>query len=227
MSESPEPTERTARGFTLSMALLIGSNLIPLVGIFAWGWKVFDVVALYWIENVIVGVINLLKMLICSPDPAQVDFRNGEPESAGQPSLGKLAAVHHASKLFFMPFFAVHYGIFTAVHGMFVFSMLGRRGGAMSGSLPDGLGRMVGEVMGGDGKWAVLALLVSHLVSFAQNYLLGGEFRRATVPVLLFAPYGRVVVLHVAILAGAFAIQAMGSPMVLLVILIAGKIGLD
>ena len=75
--------------------------------------------------------------------------------------------------------------------------------------------------------WAVLALTASHLVSFIFNFIIKGEYRRTVVPQLMFAPYGRIVVLHIAILGGAFAIQALGSPIVLLIILIIGKIAID
>lgn len=77
------------------------------------------------------------------------------------------------------------------------------------------------------GFWAVLGLLVSHLFSFAVNYLGKGEFRRTAAPILMIAPYARIMVLHIAILAGAFAVVILGSPVYLLVILIVGKIMLD
>ena len=40
-------------------------------------------------------------------------------------------------------------------------------------------------------------------------------------------PYGRVVVLHLAILGGGFLVMVMGMPVVGLALLIALKIGLD
>jgi hypothetical protein len=41
------------------------------------------------------------------------------------------------------------------------------------------------------------------------------------------APYGCIVVLHIAILFGAFVITALGSPVFMLLLLIVGKIALD
>lgn len=226
--------------------MLVLANLIPLLGVLAWGWKVFDVVVLYWFENVVIGAINIFKMLSCAPDPRDPGIADALQEridqrrdSALPPQVAmvedllsrhgeKLSLAHHASKLFFIPFFTVHYGIFTAVHGMFVFGMLGENGSFFgSGGPAAGLPGMLGEVMSGGGLWGALALTASHLVSFVYHFLIRGEFRRTTVPQQMFAPYGRIVVLHIAILGGAFAIQALGSPVFLLLILIFGKIAID
>jgi hypothetical protein len=54
-----------------------------------------------------------------------------------------------------------------------------------------------------------------------------GEFRRTNLVVLMFQPYGRVVVLHVAILFGGIVAQFLGSPVFLLLLLIGGKTLLD
>jgi hypothetical protein len=75
--------------------------------------------------------------------------------------------------------------------------------------------------------WAALALAASHGVSFVLNYLRSGEYQRARLDALMQAPYGRVVVLHVAILGGGFLIMGMGSPVWALALLVFLKIGLD
>ena len=97
------------------------------------------------------------------------------------------------------------------------------KGGSLIGEFSELLSRAI-EL---GGTWAVLALVVSHLFSFFSNYLGKGEYRRTVVPALMIAPYGRIVVLHLAIIFGAFATMALGSPVYLLVILIIGKIILD
>lgn len=177
-----------------SSVLLVLANLIPLAGALFYGWSVFEIVLVYWAENLIVGVYTLFRMLLAGG--------NRDPVSL-------------VGKLFSSGFFAVHYGIFCLVHGFFVFSLLG-------GSGPSGA-----EAFDRGMIPALIALVASHGFSFVKNYLIGGEFRDATVQTQMFSPYPRMVVLHVAILFGAFAIQALGSPLAMLLILIAGKTVLD
>jgi purine-cytosine permease-like protein len=76
-------------------------------------------------------------------------------------------------------------------------------------------------------RLAVLALFVSHGVSFVHNYLLKGEYTSAKLNKLMGGPYGRVVVMHIAILVGGFLTMVAGSPTPLLVVLIGLKTILD
>ncbi|WP_145062317.1 DUF6498-containing protein [Adhaeretor mobilis] len=86
--------------FPPSAALLLVSNFLPLIGVIWWEWSPFLVLALYWAENVAVGVTTALKMLWCTGGEAKERIA-----SAG--------------------FFAMHYGIFTLVHGIFVLALGG------------------------------------------------------------------------------------------------------
>jgi hypothetical protein len=133
--------------------------------------------------------------------------------------------IHHASKLFLIPFFTVHYGFFCFVHGIFVFELLG--GGIHSFNPSQFWGNAYERLRDEHLLWAVVALGASHLLSFFVNFIHGGEYRRVVAPQLMAQPYGRVLVLHFAILLGAFAIVALGSPVWMLVILIIGKTILD
>lgn len=243
-------------GVSASAVVLVGANLLPLIGVFAWGWDVLNVVALYWLENVIIGAINVLKMLCSAPDGRQLNLASvlrkriaaKQAELTAEESqqvataaqlLGaagaKIGVFNHASKLFLVPFFVLHYGFFCLGHGIFVFTLLGNRssgGGFMPGGLrlPDlssSFFDLVEAAVAVGGIWAALALGVSHLHSFFVNYLGKGEFRRTAAAVLMIAPYGRVIVLHLAILFGGFVVEALGSPAFLLVLLICGKIALD
>jgi len=187
----------------VSAWVLVAANLLPVAGVLAWGWDVFALIVLFWIENVIVGVLNVARMLLADPaDPAL-----------------------WAGKLFMVPFFCVHYGMFTAIHGVFVFSLFGGRSYPVNGLhvLEPAL-----QVVRERGLWLpVAALAASHLFSFLWNYLYRGQFRRASLPELMVRPYKRVVVLHLTIILGGFAAMALRSPVWALLLLVGIKIAVD
>jgi hypothetical protein len=72
-----------------------------------------------------------------------------------------------------------------------------------------------------------LALAASHIVSFVYNFLGRKEYLNTTVSAQMMAPYGRVVVLHVTILGGAFLIVALGTPVAALAVMVALKTAID
>lgn len=193
---------RSVRSLSASVVVLVLANLIPLFGAAVWGWSVFEIVALYWAENLVVGFYTALRILLVRP-----------PEGKEFLVVANLAAAF---------FFTVHYGMFCLVHGVFVFTLLGKGAGE-----PFPGWAAAGALFQGGIPLALAALVVSHGVSFVRNDLMGRECRDTTVHARMFAPYPRIVVLHLAILFGAFAIQALGSPVFLLALLVIGKTILD
>ncbi len=219
-----------------SVVVLIAANIVPLLGVLFLGWSTFAVVVIYWAENVIIGIINVLKMIVCSPSSDTVKFASVTTEQlkGNSQQVSKLfehqtpylAVAHHASTLFCIPFFTVHYGLFCFGHGVFIFELLGG-GGAMQGGPIDAWPYFLQRLKDENLLWAVAALAASHLFSFFTNFIYRGEYRQVTVPQLMFRPYGRIVILHIAIIFGAFLIMAVDSPVWMLVILIVGKTVLD
>jgi hypothetical protein len=88
----------------LPLVVLVAANLVPIAGVLWWGWSVFEIVALYWFENVVIGAVNILKLAAASGE---------EPDHANLPkNLRKVATmgiVRHGAKLFIIPFFTFHY----------------------------------------------------------------------------------------------------------------------
>jgi hypothetical protein len=73
----------------------------------------------------------------------------------------------------------------------------------------------------------VLALMVSHAVSFAINYIGNGEYKKTDAVLLMLQPYGRVVIMHIAILFGGFLVMLLGSPVIGLILLLLLKTFID
>jgi hypothetical protein len=220
-----------------SAIALIAANMLPLLGVIFLKWDAFSIVALYWVENIVIGAINVLKMIACSPDEASIDWSKfGSTEKVAEIKLkleGNDGAVekaklfHHGVKFFCVPFFAFHYGFFCFVHGFFVFALFGHDefGGGFGPFGP--LGNLFSVFRDQHLWWAVGALAASHLYSFFANYIGRGEYRRMFVVWLMVQPYARVVVLHVAILFGGFIAMALGGNVGVLAILVLGKTVLD
>lgn len=182
---------------------LIVANAVPLIGVLTHHWTVFVVLLLYWSENVVVGFFNVLRMATADPQEPMLWF----------------------GKLFIIPFFIVHYGMFTFVHGMFVLMLFG--GPQHDTARAMSVAGLVGAVRSVGIGYAVLFLLVSHGFSFFHNYLGSGEYRRVSLMQLMAQPYGRIVVLHVTTLIGGALATAAGAPVAAVAVLVLLKTALD
>ena len=186
-----------------SIILLVLANLLPMVGVLWWGWSVFSVMFLYWLENIIVGLLNIPRIL----------FASAGGDNGAQSILKRLGTA---------AFFSVHYGLFTFVHGAFVFSMFAE--GQYEEPTPALVWQLVNEQ---HLYWAVLALFISHLASLILNYLLAGEYTQVTVREMMRKPYGRIVVLQLGIIFGGFLLDTMSAPLAGLIVLLLIKTVFD
>ena len=225
-----------------SVIALVVANLIPLAGVVFFGWNLATILVIYWLENGIVGFRNVPRMALAGGDSG-LGARRIQGSSATGPSSSPMPGLAGGSALLIV-FFLVHYGIFWFVHGVFVFAitsgLLTDPGfGLDPGFVTDpnfvtGLGPSTldiataptGPVWSQVGL-AGLALFISHGLSFFFDYVRGGEYRTTSIAVQMFQPYGRVVVMHVTILLGAFLTLALGSPLGLLIVLVVLKTALD
>jgi hypothetical protein len=176
-----------------SSIALIAANLLPILGVLYFDWDAFSIVALYWVENIVIGIINILKMIIC--DPKSLSFS--------------------------IPFFALHYGFFCFICGVLVLTLFGHDSGIMSlsGDVRE-FSQLFSEH---HLWWAIFILAASHLFSFVINFLGRGEFRQTTVSALTAELYSREIVLQIAILFGGWIANLLGNSISVLVFLVLGK----
>lgn len=185
------------------IALLILLNSVPIYGVFVWGWQSFDLIFLYWLENVIIGIFMILRILA---------RRYSHPVELAMP-------------LFLAPFFTFHFGMFCYVHGSFVIALFGK-------GLSNDLAQMeipeiiVPLIQAHHLFWPVLALFIFQLMDWLRDINERG-FGSDGIKDLTTAPYRRIVVLHITILASGFALGALNEPLIGLLLLIAFKTGVD
>jgi hypothetical protein len=78
---------RAAHASPVAVALLIVANLVPLVGVLFFGWSLTTIVALYWLENGVLGAFALARIATAEgvdEDPGSVSI-NGRQLSAACP----------------------------------------------------------------------------------------------------------------------------------------------
>ncbi|MFL6091082.1 MAG: DUF6498-containing protein [Aeromicrobium sp.] len=90
---------------TITSLVLIGANLLPIHAVVNGTLGLGDVFVLYWIENVLVYLATIVRLLTVQPRDE-----------------------------FMATFFPIHYGIFTAVHGAFALVFAGMTGWFAGGS---------------------------------------------------------------------------------------------
>ena len=186
-----------------SIAILIALNALPIYGVINWGWQSFDLIFLYWLENLIIGVFTVLRMLVRP-------YRHG---------------VDLVLPLFFVPFFTMHYGMFCLVHGIFVFALFGPDGFATSG-LTDPLLNIWPVLHHNNLFWAASSLLLLQLFDWLRDVRLHGLGFNSGRD-LMVAPYRRIMVLHIALLASGFALGALHEPVAGLLLLVVLKTAFD
>jgi hypothetical protein len=215
----PEPF--SGLSLYLPIAIVLISNLIPLIGVVYWGWSTFVLLMLYWAETVIIAFWTLMRILVGG------DFAKN--------FFGEILG-----RLFFFGFFLVHSSGFMLGHFIFLWAFYsGKRG--VSTQLSEAFFQtMPNEFWNG----IVLAngLLIPLAVSFAGRGI-AFVIEMAKLPLwrrlvdqdpienrsagaLVGGLYTRIIIMHLVILGGAALAQKYGA-LAPLVLLIAAKTFVD
>lgn len=113
--------------------------------------------------------------------------------------------------------FALIYGGFCSLHGLFLADTL--------------IGLPPGENLPGyvfdSLLLPFLALFASHAISFVTHVIKGGEIDDAAVGNFVVRPFSRLFVLHLTIVATAFVLVFLGTPVIALIIFVLIKVWVD
>ncbi len=182
------------------LASLILLNLVPAYGVFHWDWKSFDLIFLYWLENLIIGVFTVLKLMA-------YPYQNFSQV---------------AGRIFPSILFSVHYGIFCLAHGCFIvlFFAPDEQYRSQFGDITHLIALIVSQHQLG---WPLLALASYQLIDWLRDAITHWPSAEK-VEHIMSAPYKRIVVLHFAIIGGGFFIAENNNPIGGLLLLIALKI---
>jgi Family of unknown function (DUF6498) len=203
--------------------ILFAANLVPLVGVIAWGWDAFVLLMLYWLETAVIAFWTVLRIALL-PRAALADLQIG---SSGAPS----------SSLGLAAFFTLHAGIFMAVHFLFLWALFSDDWSKRI----HGVGDFVDQMVVGTGLWVPLLVLFLGRGLLMLFDLIEPWLRRlfalpppASAPpsalgpgeTLIIGLYLRIFVMQVTIIIGAWFAMLAGSTGAL-VFLIAVKTAVD
>jgi hypothetical protein len=182
----------------INLLIICLYNTLPIGGVIFLGWDVGQILIFYWFENLVTGLFALARI---------VSSRGSEP---GETQVARKAIGSGCV-------FALHYGGFCLVHGVFMIALLEQVAG------PAGVNPMVHE--GGPGLFigALLAMAGFHLVIFVRQWIMPQAWRQAKPAIEMFRPYGRVFVLHSTLLLGAWFMTKAQAPVWTILILCTAK----
>ncbi|RIJ31550.1 DUF6498-containing protein [Henriciella algicola] len=173
--------------------IVLAVDLFPIVAIFQFGWGAAALVMLYWLENLVIGLVTLLRIFAAA---------------AGNGASAIVGAI------VFGGFFAFHYGMFCFVHGIFLMAfaeMSDATTGVFEISL---LGLIRYAMWTGDGMALFIgAILALQLFLFVRDFIVRAEYRETDLISEMGKPYGRIIVLHVALFAGFGLLVFLGEPL--------------
>jgi hypothetical protein len=187
----------TSKIFLPSAFVLILVNLIPIFGMILFKWNPYDIIILYWLENIVIGIYNLVRILTA---------KGIVPKSEG-----KLSPFF--SNIFISLFFSFHYGIFTFVQGIFIYQLIMDKSTFVINHNYTGLIAFF------------VALMISHGYSLFRNYFRQKEYLENNPLYYLMKPYGRIFVMQFTIILGFMLSTVL--PQGFIIIFILAKILID
>jgi hypothetical protein len=171
-------------------------DLLPIYGVIAWGWNAVPLVMLYWMENVVAGIMTIPRLVISGASYGGFGFLAGAGLSL---------------------FFTFHYGLFCLVHGTFLvaFASIGNPEGMGTAPFADIFGIFrFGLDSGLHVDWMIYIIAAFQVLVFLWEFIIKGEWKNTNPMAEMFAPYSRIILLHFGIFAGAAALFLLGQPMV-------------
>lgn len=173
-SASRTAAEPSAGSVWLAVALSALLNLAGLIGVLAFGWPAGNVLALFWIENLILGFWSLIR----------VATARGTRDGGTRITVKGSGALN--SRAGTALFFCFHYGIFCLVHGVFTLVVAFR-----IGFEPSVLWLAV----------PALLIMVRYAAETVTTWFgARGQRDRLSPQGAMTLPYPRIIVLHVALI---------------------------
>lgn len=175
-----------------SLAILITTNLFPILGIIFWGWQTINLIFIYWAESAIICFFCTLKIFFSVDDFDVARFKNAS--LIEKMSTVLIVVLGRSILAGYLIMNLIGYMFF---YGMFLYLLFG--GFPFNTSPINNLLILASQVY-----TSILLLFISHGFSFFINFILGDERKNSKIADYKFEPYKRIVFMHIAMFVGAF-----------------------
>ena len=186
-----------------------GTSLYLAYLLFTGSISGLTILFVYFIETLIIGLFNVLKMFIV--------LRVGEKEKANKFVL----------RYGIILFFIFHYGFFVGVQSVFGFTLFEIEGTVNVGE-PFHLIENYTNLLAFEGiNKAMPAIFLNHLAWFILGFLREKRYNYFTANEIMFKPYMRIVLQQFAVIISVGMVLITGKTLFVGVLLIVLRLGLD
>ena len=102
---------------SIPISFLILNNLVPILGLIFLDWTIYSFLFFFWLELVLIGVFNLLKIYI-NQKPEILPFKYNDASNHLLQTQGQV-------KLFSIVLFVIWYGIYVLSFGVVIYNTTG------------------------------------------------------------------------------------------------------
>ena len=171
---------------------------------------------------ILANVIPLLGVILANWSVGHIIFLYWiESAVIGLLNVARMVVIGRLSSIPIVVFFTLHYGLFMTVHLAFIVALFFGADESLGAALAEALEQ--GHVT----ALAATSFLVSHGISFWINFIGQQEYARRSLDEQMFAPYKRIVVMHLTILFGGWLAVAIGAPIGALILMVVLKTIID
>lgn len=177
-----------------SIILLVLSNLIPVVGVIFWHWSIFPIVYIYFLETIVIGIYGFIKILMAQGVDYTIErgFVADILLSQFFPGLNS-----GSSKLAVLGAYFICLIFYITLLFILCLVVLTPRNFAQSWESSYFI--------------AIAGFIVSHGVSFWQNFIKNKEYVFAVPYTQMTQPFDRVMVMILVFSAGAFIVYRINN----------------